>query len=227
MMITNACVLSWDNSTRGLDASTALDFAKSLRIQTNLYKTSTFVSLYQASENIYREFDKVLVIDQGKQVYFGPANEARAYFESLGFKPKPRQTSPDYVTGCTDEWERDYAEGYSPANAPHNAETLRDAFNKSAHAARLKEEMEAYKASLQHETDKHNDFKVAVVESKRSGAKHSVYSVGFHLQVWALMKRQFALKLQDRTAMIIGWIRTTVIAIVLGKLPSVSISKEV
>ncbi|KAK7911559.1 bmr1-like protein [Apiospora marii] len=218
MMITKACVLSWDNSTRGLDASTALDFAKSLRIQTNLYKTSTFVSLYQASENIYREFDKVLVIDQGKQVYFGPANEARAYFESLGFKPKPRQTSPDYVTGCTDEWERDYAEGYSPANAPHNAETLRDAFNKSAHAARLKEEMEAYKASLQHETDKHNDFKVAVVESKRSGAKHSVYSVGFHLQVWALMKRQFALKLQDRTAMIIGWIRTTIIAIVLGTL---------
>ncbi|KAK8029717.1 bmr1-like protein [Apiospora rasikravindrae] len=218
MMITNACVLSWDNSTRGLDASTALDFAKSLRIQTNLYKTSTFVSLYQASENIYREFDKVLVIDEGKQVYFGPANEARAYFESLGFAPKPRQTSPDYVTGCTDEWERDYAEGYSPANAPHNAETLREAFNKSAHAARLKEEMEAYKASLHQETEKHDDFKVAVLESKRSGAKHSVYSVGFHLQVWALMKRQFALKLQDRTALIISWIRTIIISIVLGTL---------
>ncbi|UZP37149.1 hypothetical protein NXS19_004965 [Fusarium pseudograminearum] len=57
-MITNAAVLSWDNSTRGLDASTALDFAKSLRIQTNLYKTTTFVSLYQASENIYNLFDK-------------------------------------------------------------------------------------------------------------------------------------------------------------------------
>ncbi|KAK8096860.1 ABC-2 type transporter [Apiospora kogelbergensis] len=218
MMITNACVLSWDNSTRGLDASTALDFAKSLRIQTNLYKTSTFVSLYQASENIYREFDKVLVIDDGKQVYFGPANEARAYFESLGFAPKPRQTSPDYVTGCTDEWERDYAEGYSPANAPHNAETLCEAFKRSSHAARLKDEMDAYKATLQQETDKHDDFKTAVHESKRSGAKHSVYNVGFHLQVWALMKRQFALKLQDKTAMVISWIRTIVIAIVLGTL---------
>ncbi|CRK37956.1 hypothetical protein BN1708_020412, partial [Verticillium longisporum] len=67
MMITNACVLSWDNSTRGLDASTALDFVKSLRVQTNLYKTSTFVSLYQASENIYNLFDKVMVIDGGQQ----------------------------------------------------------------------------------------------------------------------------------------------------------------
>jgi len=79
MLVTNACVLSWDNSTRGLDASTALDFVKSLRIQTNLYRTTTFVSLYQASENIYRQFDKVMVIDGGKQVYFGPADKARAY----------------------------------------------------------------------------------------------------------------------------------------------------
>lgn len=96
MLITNACVLSWDNSTRGLDASTALDFAKSLRIQTDLYRTTTFVSLYQASENIYREFDKVLVIDGGKEVYFGPAGKARQYFEGLGFAKRPRQTTREY-----------------------------------------------------------------------------------------------------------------------------------
>jgi len=40
---------------------------------------------YQASENIYKNFDKVLVIDSGRQVYFGPAQAARAYFEGLGF----------------------------------------------------------------------------------------------------------------------------------------------
>lgn len=99
MLITNACILSWDNSTRGLDASTALDFVKSLRIQTDLYRTTTFVSLYQASENIYREFDKVLVIDGGKQVYFGPASKARAYFEGLGFNKRPRQTTRKFF--CT------------------------------------------------------------------------------------------------------------------------------
>ena len=69
MMITGATVCSWDNSTRGLDASTALDYAKSLRIMTNIYQTTTFVSLYQASENIYSQFDKVMVIDNGRQVY--------------------------------------------------------------------------------------------------------------------------------------------------------------
>ncbi|CAJ2504930.1 Uu.00g123240.m01.CDS01 [Anthostomella pinea] len=218
MMITNACVLSWDNSTRGLDASTALDFVKGLRIQTNLYKTSTFVSLYQASENIYRQFDKVLVIDSGRQVYFGPATEARSYFEGLGFLPRPRQTTPDYVTGCTDEFERAYSDGYSPQNAPHSPETLAAAFEKSNLTERLNAEMADYKTRLEQETAQHEDFRLAVLEAKRSGARHSIYSVGFHLQVWALMKRQFALKLQDKLGLSLSWFRSIIIAIVLGTL---------
>ncbi|KAK0628734.1 ABC-2 type transporter-domain-containing protein [Bombardia bombarda] len=219
MLITNACVLSWDNSTRGLDASTALDFVKSLRVQTNLYKTSTFVSLYQASENIYRLFDKVLVIDEGKEVYFGPATEARAYFEGLGFLPRPRQTTPDYVTGCTDDFEREYQEGRSPDNAPHSPATLAAAFKESKFAKDLEHEMVEHKKALAVETHKHEDFQVAVREQKRRGTpKRSVYTVGFQQQVWALMKRQFVLKMQDRLALALSWLRTIVIAIVLGTL---------
>lgn len=219
MLITNACILSWDNSTRGLDASTALDFAKSLRIQTDLYKTCTFVSLYQASENIYNLFDKVLVIDEGKQVYFGPASEARAYFEGLGFLPRPRQTTPDYVTGCTDAFEREYQEGRSSENAPHSPATLEAAFRESKFARDLDEEMAQYKKRLAEETDKHEDFRIAVREQKRRGAsKRSAYSVGFHQQVWALMKRQFLLKRQDVLALFLSWMRNIIIAIVLGTL---------
>lgn len=218
MLITNACILSWDNSTRGLDASTALDFVKSLRIQTDLYRTTTFVSLYQASENIYREFDKVMVIDGGKQVYFGPVDKARQYFEGLGFNRRPRQTTPDYVTGCTDEYEREYAEGFSPENAPHSPETLAAAYDASQIAKDMEKEMKDYRDGLKEATQQYEDFKIAVRESKRAGAKRSVYAVGFHQQVWALMKRQFALKMQDRLALILGWIRSIVIAIVLGTL---------
>ncbi|KAG4221694.1 hypothetical protein PC116_g29830, partial [Phytophthora cactorum] len=80
--------------------------------------------------------------------------------------------------------------------------------------------MAEYKAKLEHEQEiaRHNDFRMAVRESKRSGAKNSVYSVGFHLQVWALMKRQFAIKLQDKLTIVLSWIRTIVIALVLGSL---------
>ncbi|KAI5310105.1 hypothetical protein KEM55_001631, partial [Ascosphaera atra] len=111
MMVTQATVLAWDNSTRGLDSSTALDFVKSLRIMTDVKKTTTFVSLYQASENIYHQFDKVLLLDEGRQVFFGRISEARSYFEGLGYKEQPRQTTPDYLTGCTDPFERQFVPG--------------------------------------------------------------------------------------------------------------------
>lgn len=55
----NSVVAAWDNSTRGLDASTALDYAKSLRLLTDIMQQTTFVSLYQAGEGIYKIVDKV------------------------------------------------------------------------------------------------------------------------------------------------------------------------
>lgn len=217
MMITASSICSWDNSTRGLDASTALDYAKSLRVMTNIYKTTTFVSLYQASENIYKQFDKVLVIDAGRQVYFGPANTARGYFEGLGFKEKPRQTTPDFLTGCTDDFEREYAEGRSAADAPHSPETLAEAFSKSAFTTSLNEEMAAYRKVVAEDKQRHEDFQIAVGDSKQKGvSKKSVYNIPYYLQIWALMQRQFLIKWQDKFSLVVSWITSIVIAIVLG-----------
>ncbi|KAH8599017.1 ABC-2 type transporter-domain-containing protein [Bisporella sp. PMI_857] len=227
MMVTSGTVCSWDNSTRGLDASTALDYVKSLRVMTNIYKCTTFVSLYQASESIYKQFDKVLVIDSGRQVYFGPTEDARAYFESLGFKEKPRQTTPDYLTGCTDEFERDYAEGRSPDNAPHSPETLAQAFLNSRLSNLLDEETAAYRKTLSENRQVQENFQIAVADSKRKGAsKKSVYRIPYYLQIWALMQRQFLIKWQDKFTLVVDWITSIVIAIVLGtvwlKLPVTS-----
>jgi ABC-type multidrug transport system ATPase subunit len=83
-LATNASVYSWDNSTRGLDASTALEWAKALRAMTDVLGLSTIVTLYQAGNAIYNLFDKVLVLDEGKQIYYGPAAGAKPFMEDLG-----------------------------------------------------------------------------------------------------------------------------------------------
>ncbi|KAF2024526.1 ABC transporter CDR4 [Setomelanomma holmii] len=215
-MITGASLMSWDNSTRGLDASTAVDYARSLRVLTNIYKTTTFVSLYQASENIYKCFDKVLVIDSGRQVYFGPAQSARAYFEGLGYLEKPRQTTPDYLTGCTDPYEREFRPGMTAKDVPSTPDDLAEAFNKSETAARLATEMAEYHARMDEEKHIYEDFQTAVKESKRHAPKKSVYSIPFYLQVWALAKRQFLLKWQDKFGLTVSWFTSLVIAIIIG-----------
>lgn len=215
-MITGASLMSWDNSTRGLDASTAVDYARSLRVLTNIYKTTTFVSLYQASENIYKCFDKVLVIDSGRQVYFGPAQSARAYFEGLGYLEKPRQTTPDYLTGCTDPFEREFRPGMTAKDVPSTPDDLAEAFNKSETAAKLATEMAEYHARMDEEKHIYDDFQTAVKESKRHAPKKSVYSIPFYLQVWALAKRQFLLKWQDKFGLTVSWFTSLVIAIITG-----------
>ncbi|KAJ5980879.1 hypothetical protein N7481_008177 [Penicillium waksmanii] len=217
MMVTSATVLAWDNSTRGLDASTALDFAKSLRILTNIYKTTTFVSLYQASENIYKQFDKVLVIDSGRQVFFGPTAEARSYFEGLGFREKPRQTTPDYVTGCTDPFEREFKDGRTADDVPSTPQALAEAFEKSAYSKKLDEEMQAYRTQVEQQKQTYDDFEMANQEAKRKFTpRSSVYSIPFHIQIWALMQRHFLLKWQDKFALTVSWVTSTGIAIILG-----------
>jgi len=219
MMISRGSVFCWDNTTRGLDSSTALDFAKSLRIFTDIYKLPTIVSLYQASESIYSLFDKVLVICEGRQVYFGPATDARSYFEDLGFAAKLRQTTSDYLTACTDPLERDYAEGLNVSSVPDTAEKLERVYKSSAIFARMIEDKDAYKAEVTRDSTARDEFCRAVLDDKHSlTPKRSVYSIPFHKQTIALYRRQFRLKWQDRFTLATSWTTVMVIAILVGTL---------
>ena len=217
MMATRARVQCWDNSTRGLDASTALDFVKSLRVMTDVLGQTTFVTLYviycrkfialivncssryQAGENIYQLFDKVLVLDQGRQVFYGPPSEARAYFEGLGYNPLPRQSTADYLTGCTDPNERQYAPGRSAQDTPSTPELLEEAFLRSKLARDNAAELKEYKIYMDIEKTDQEAFRAAVAADKKKGvSKSSPYTLGFTGQVRALTLRQFQQRLQDR-----------------------------
>ncbi|GAA5991262.1 hypothetical protein JCM10908_003228 [Rhodotorula pacifica] len=217
MMATRACVASWDNSTRGLDASTALDYAKALRVLTDVHQMATFVSLYQAGEGIYEQFDKVLVIDEGRQVYFGPAQEARQYMISLGYADLPRQTTADYLTGCTDPNERKLADGRTVDNVPATPEALEAAYKQSEIRARVIAERDAFKADTERDNVHLQDFRDAVAADKRRGvSKKSPYTASYFSQVGALIVRQFQLKAQDRTDMIVSWTTSIVVALITG-----------
>jgi ATP-binding cassette subfamily G (WHITE) protein 2 (SNQ2) len=60
---TGSLVQCFDNSTRGLDSSTALDFVKALRVVTDLGQKTTLATLYQAGEELYNHFDKVILLE--------------------------------------------------------------------------------------------------------------------------------------------------------------------
>ncbi|QRW02377.1 ABC transporter [Ceratobasidium sp. AG-Ba] len=112
MMATRARMACWDNSTRVLDSSTALEFVRALRIATDIAHATTIVTIYQASEPLYQLFDKVCVIYSGRQIYYGPANDARQYFIEMGWEPANRQTTADFLVTVTDPLARTPRKGW-------------------------------------------------------------------------------------------------------------------
>ncbi|KAF1980084.1 hypothetical protein BU23DRAFT_444908 [Bimuria novae-zelandiae CBS 107.79] len=118
MMLAGSPFAAWDNSTRGLDSgkfspkpSTAFKFVNSLRLASDFGDNAAAVAIYQASQSIYDIFDKATVLYEGRQIYFGPAESAKAFFERQGWYCPPRQTTGDFLTSVTNPQERKAREG--------------------------------------------------------------------------------------------------------------------
>jgi ABC-type multidrug transport system ATPase subunit len=111
-MSARSVLACWDNSTRGLDASSALEFCQALRLTTNILHDSAVVAIYQAGERLYDGmlifaslltvvFDKVTILYEGRQIYFGPTEKAKEYFVNQGWRCLERQTTADFLTAVT------------------------------------------------------------------------------------------------------------------------------
>lgn len=152
-----------------------------------------------------------MVLDQGRQVYFGPPSEARAYFEGLGYNPLPRQSTADYLTGCTDPNERQFAPGRSAGDTPSTPEGLENAYLLSPTAHDLEDTLDKYKILMETEKADQEAFRAAVAADKKKGvSKKSPYTLGFTGQVRALTIRQFQMRLQDKFQLVTSMGMSTV-----------------
>ncbi|KAI1342560.1 ABC-2 type transporter-domain-containing protein [Xylariaceae sp. FL0016] len=199
-LASKSTVMAWDNSTRGLDASTALDYAKSLRIMTDITNRTTLVTLYQAGEGIYELMDKVLVIDEGREIFSGPAKDAKQYFIDLGFECPERQTTADFLTAVTDSTERRFRPGFEN-KAPKTPEELEKAFRDSPNYQKVLQDVNDYEQHLQQTNyEDTKRFEGAVKEGKsKYVSEKSPYTVSFPRQVVACTKREFWLLFGDMT----------------------------
>ena len=200
-LATKSTVTCYDNSTRGLDASTALDYANSLRVMTDISNRTTLVTLYQAGEGIYELFDKVLVIDEGRMIFQGPAQDAKQYFIDLGFQCPDRQTTADFLTSVTDPTERRFRAGFED-RAPKSAEEFEAAFKNSHNYRAVLESVDGYEKHLsQTEFADAREFQQSVEEQKsKTVTKKSSYTISFWRQILACTLREFWLVWGDKEA---------------------------
>ncbi|KAF8126758.1 ABC-2 type transporter-domain-containing protein [Boletus edulis] len=215
MLATRNLLACWDNSTRGLDASTAVEYVHALRIATNLVRVATIVSIYQAGESLYEMFDKVCLIYEGRMVYFGPANEARRYFIDMGYEPANRQTTSDFLVSVTDPNGRQVRDGI--LGVPSTSEEFERYYRQSSIMQDNLEGMASFREQYVGKVDLISAYRASVkAERARHMQKKSPYTISIPMQIRSVMGRRIQIQAGAVSLLVINTCVFILQAIILG-----------
>lgn len=208
----------WDNSTRGLDSANALSFIKTLRLVTETKGTAAVVSLYQASQDIYDAFDKVVLLYEGHQIFFGDTDTAKSYFTTLGFVCSDRTTTADFLTSLTNPINRATQEN-SQERVPRTSKEFADIWKTSPERARLLREIQDYEDRFPLQGIKLEEFR-SIQENQKAVTqrRQSPFIISFPEQVSLCMVRGFQRLRGDLITPISGITGNCIISIILGSI---------
>ncbi|KAM5361174.1 hypothetical protein ACJZ2D_013256 [Fusarium nematophilum] len=215
--LTGAKLQCWDNTTRGLDSGNAINFCSTLRLQADLVGVAAAVAIYQAPQSAYDLFDRVTVLYEGRQIFFGKIGEAKPYFESLGFECPDRQTTPDFLTSMTSPQERRVRPGFEHA-APRTPDEFAERWQASEQRKHLLRELSEYEQSHPRE-ERLAEYKSSRrAEQFSSQRSKSPYTISYSHQVSLTLWRSWRRLLADPGFTIASLLFNLVMALVLGSM---------
>lgn len=185
---------------------------------TTAYRKTTIVALYQAGENLIREFDRVTLLYSGHQIFFGSVGDARAYFQDLGFEYHPQETTADFLTAITDPTARRPKKGWE-FRVPRTPEEFVKLWKDSPQYRKLQKEMQQYAEDFSHVNDELERYEAYHSESKsKHQRQRSIYTVDFPTQFTANIKRAFRRFVGDRAYLIATAFSSIFMSLIMGSL---------
>ncbi|KAJ9113734.1 ABC multidrug transporter afr2 [Naganishia adeliensis] len=236
-MLAGAPLQAWDNSTRGLDSANAIEFCKNLRGTTDILGNTACVAIYQSPQAAYdastfhmrrhapsKFFDKVVLIYQGEQCFFGSTKKAKDFFVRMGFECPERQTVPDFLTSLTSPSERVVRPGWEN-KVPQTPRAFAAAWRASEEYAQLQRDLEQYDDRFPIGGEALQAFQASrrAQQSKRLSPK-SPYTLSYMSQVKLCLRRGFWRLRADPSLMIFqltgNFIMALIVSSVFYNLPS-------
>lgn len=176
------------------------------------------VAIYQASQQIYDLFDRAVVLYEGRQIYYGPASTAKAYFERMGWYCMPRQTTGDFLTSVTNPSERQPREGYEKS-VPRTPDDFAKYWTQSAEYAALQKEIDAYR---QEYSDTSGQGQLEVFREAKQDRQvkrqrpNSPYVVSPMMQISLNMRRSWHRMKNDAASTVTPVLSNIVMALIIG-----------
>lgn len=206
----------WDNSTRGLDSANAIEFCRNLRVQTEVNDVAVAVAIYQAPQTAYEIFDKVIVLYEGRQIYFGSTKTAKNYFISLGFECPDRQTDADFLTSMTSAAERIVQPGYEH-KVPRFPDEFAERWRQSREYRELKEEIANFEeAHPIGGPDLRQFYESRKMQQAKYANPKSPYTLSYTQQVRLCLWRAFVQLKGDPTITVTQLVGNQVVALIIS-----------
>uniref|UniRef100_A0A8C6TK45 ATP-binding cassette, sub-family G (WHITE), member 2a n=1 Tax=Neogobius melanostomus TaxID=47308 RepID=A0A8C6TK45_9GOBI len=213
-LIIDPSVLFLDEPTTGLDASTACSVLLLLKRMANHGRT-IILSIHQPRYSIYRLFDNLTLLVNGKQVYHGLAPDALDYFSDIGYTCEPHNNPADFFL--------DVINGDSTAVARNNPDNNDpDLPSSQAIEDKLVQEYKTCNSYRQTKAELGKELQHIPIPGRQSlttvRSRTITYNTGFFTQFrWVLHRTFWNLALNPQTS-VAQVLVTAFLALVVGAL---------
>lgn len=193
-LIQSPSVIFLDEPTSGLDSTAATTLVQNLRDLADEGKTVIAV-IHQPSQHVFSKFDDLLLVAEGKLMYYGELDHVRDYMAEQGFVAPADMGTAEHVLDCIS---REPIEDETPEEAAKRVDQL---------AQKAKEmDIDLGLPPAQEEAPKYNE----VVHSQR-GPK-----AGIVRQFRLLLKRSFREVTRGKTAIFVKTIQQITLGLIYG-----------
>lgn len=233
-LINNPKVLFLDEPTSGLDSASALRVVRILKQLAVNDKRTIFCTIHQPRASMLPYFDLILLLAEGKTVYFGPSiPTVTDYFVDAGF-PCPQFENPadfmlDLINTMDVEEQESSADtellkisGHSYENAPSKSEpNAKETMSRAEVISHLVDHFRSTGAmeTIKHQTDEELEkmIPLSTIFSDNSELVKK-YPTPFYYQFIVLFSRSFFHKLREPAAVMSQAVYSIVLPLIVGSI---------
>ncbi|KLT42041.1 hypothetical protein CC85DRAFT_261114 [Cutaneotrichosporon oleaginosum] len=219
-LVADPDVLVLDEPTSGLDSVSAARIVSLLKALAEEHGTTIIASIHQPSSALYHSFSQVLLLANGRQLYFGPGGSVPAdFFAQHGYPCPPGYNVADHLLEIASENPQGLPTGAAAALSTRAASGSRASDNSASGEAEAGEKDSNHHAPVLNRMSNEIDLaQIQAANTERKWWPSSHPATTFLTQLGVLAQREWRTLMRDKTLLVAHVVVSAVIGVFAGGL---------